>query len=251
MTWATDSLAKLVAAIGTPAFAEGLTDATAEPLKPDAAAFILFRSTAQPAVLVDRLMPAERGHLYGDYLSGVYLLSPFYRASLGLKQPRAARILDIAPEGFTQSEYHRRYFALIGVADMLGLLIPARDAVAFLSFSRVAGRPRFSTREMRTVTALLPVLAAAVARHEAIAGSLGGPRSGRGPKPAPATFHKGLTARESEVVNLILEGHSARAVAERLRISLETVRVHRRNVYEKLGVSSQAELFHWFLDTRV
>jgi DNA-binding CsgD family transcriptional regulator len=222
MTWATDSLAKLVAAIGTPAFAEGLTDATAEPLKPDAAAFILFRSTAQPAVLVDRLMPAERGHLYGDYLSGVYLLSPFYRASLGLKQPRAARILDIAPEGFTQSEYHRRYFALIGVADMLGLLIPARDAV----------------------------LAAAVARHEAIAGSLGGPRSGRGPKPAPATFHKGLTARESEVVNLILEGHSARAVAERLRISLETVRVHRRNVYEKLGVSSQAELFHWFLDTR-
>ncbi|MCX7347138.1 MAG: hypothetical protein NTU78_15625 [Alphaproteobacteria bacterium] len=178
MTWATDSLAKLVAAIGTPDFAEGLTDAAAEPLKPDAAAFILFRSTAQPAVLVDRLMPAERGHLYGDYLSGVYLLSPFYRASLGLKQARAARILDIAPEGFTQSEYHRRYFALIGVADMLGLLIPARDAVAFLSFSRGAGRPRFSTRETRSVTALLPVLAAAVARHEAIAGSLAGRRGG-------------------------------------------------------------------------
>jgi DNA-binding CsgD family transcriptional regulator len=244
-------LARLIAAIGTPEFAERLADAAAEPLRPDAAAFILFRNRAQPAVLVDRLMPAERGHLYGDYLSGVYLLSPFYRASLGLAEPRAARIRDIAPEGFTQSEYHRRYFALIGVADMLGLLLPARDAVAFLSFSRGAGRPRFSTHETRAVTALLPVLAAALARHESIAGSLAGPRSGRPPKPAPATVHKGLTARESEVVNLILEGHSARAVAERLRISLETVRVHRRNVYEKLGVSSQAELFHWFLHTRV
>ena len=35
-----------------------------------------------------------------------------------------------------------------------------------------------------------------------------------------------------------------------LRISSETVRVHRRNIYEKLGLSSQAGLFRWFLASR-
>ena len=56
-----------------------------------------------------------------------------------------------------------------------------------------------------------------------------------------------LTQREAQVVNLMLEGHSSRAIGEVLKISGETVRVHRRNIYEKLGVSSQAELFRWFL----
>ena len=60
----------------------------------------------------------------------------------------------------------------------------------------------------------------------------------------------GLTAREAQVVNLILEGHSTRAIAGVLAIAVETVRVHRRHVYEKLGVSSQAELFRWFLASR-
>ena len=64
--------------------------------------------------------------------------------------------------------------------------------------------------------------------------------------PAPS----GITAREAQVVNLMIEGHSARAIGEALRISNETVRVHRRNIYEKLGISSQGELFRWFLATR-
>ena len=39
-------------------------------------------------------------------------------------------------------------------------------------------------------------------------------------------------------------------IGEALKISNETVRVHRRNIYEKLGLSSQGELFRWFLATR-
>jgi DNA-binding CsgD family transcriptional regulator len=244
------ALARLIDAIATPAFAERLTEAAAARLRPDASAFILFSRGAAPSVIVDRLQAAERGHLYGDYLSGVYLLSPFYRASQGLKSARAMRVRDVAPHGFAQSEYCRRYFALIGVTDMLGVLLPAHGGTAFLSFSRGTGRPRFSAADAASVNALLPLLEAALAKHEVIFGPLASSTAAGVARSVAPVRPPGLTAREAEVVNLILEGHSTRAIGERLKIAHETVRVHRRNLYDKLGVSSQAELFRWFLASR-
>ena len=247
-----DALPRLVRAIGAPAFAERLLDAAGALIAHDAAALMIFHPAAPPAVLVDRLKPAERAWLYGDYLSGVYTLSPFYRAAQKLKGPRVARVREIAPKGFAQSEYHRRYFALIGVDDMIGLLIPASDnETVFMSFSRSTGRSRFTAGDAHRLDAVAELLAAAVTRHCEIAGPLASRHIAAaaappGHRPAPS----GLTAREAQVVNLMLEGHSARAIAEQLRISNETVRVHRRNIYDKLGLSSQAELFRWFLASR-
>jgi DNA-binding CsgD family transcriptional regulator len=60
-----------------------------------------------------------------------------------------------------------------------------------------------------------------------------------------------LTAREIEVVRLSLSGFSTRAIAERLEISFETVRAHKKHIYAKLGVSSQSELFALFYETSV
>lgn len=245
-------LPRLISAIGRPDFAEHLLAAASQDLAHDASALMVFHPAAPPAVLVDRLKPAERGHLYGDYLSGVYLLSPFYRAAQNLRHARIARLGAIAPKGFTQSEYYRRYFALIGVEDMMGVLIPAgSNEAAFLSFSRSKGR--FTIADERRLEVRLPILAAAVARHVELAG----PPASRHIAAAAAAPHlhdgerTGLTQRESQVVNLMLEGHSARAIGEVLNISNETVRVHRRNIYEKLGLSSQGELFRWFLSARV
>ena len=58
-----------------------------------------------------------------------------------------------------------------------------------------------------------------------------------------------LTERETQVINLVLHGHSTKSVAERLGISVETVKLHRKHAYAKLEVSSQAELFYLFLDS--
>lgn len=243
---------RLVLAIGGPGFAERLLEAAGTCLAHDAAALMIFHPDAPPAVLVDRLKPAERAWLYGDYLSGVYALSPFYRAAQKLKAPRVARVRDIAPKGFAQSEYHRRYFALIGVDDMIGLLIPASDAeTVFISFSRSTGSRRFTASDAKALDHCAELLAAAVTRHCQIAGPLASRHIAAAAAPIiHRSAPSGLTAREAQVVNLMLEGHSARAIGEALRISNETVRVHRRNIYEKLGLSSQAELFRWFLASR-
>lgn len=56
-----------------------------------------------------------------------------------------------------------------------------------------------------------------------------------------------LTPREREVVELTLRGHSADAIGDLLKISSGTVRIHRRNIYSKLRISSQGELFSEFI----
>ncbi len=51
-----------------------------------------------------------------------------------------------------------------------------------------------------------------------------------------------LTARESEVLELLQDGHTNSEIAETLSIGVETVRTHARSIYRKLGVPSRREL---------
>ena len=50
-----------------------------------------------------------------------------------------------------------------------------------------------------------------------------------------------LTDREREVLELLSKGHLYKEIADRLTISLDTVRSHLRKVYEKLHVHSRTE----------
>ncbi len=58
-----------------------------------------------------------------------------------------------------------------------------------------------------------------------------------------------LSERELEIARLILRGYSSKAMAERLAISPETIKVHRRHLYAKLDISSQPELFSLFIQS--
>lgn len=50
-----------------------------------------------------------------------------------------------------------------------------------------------------------------------------------------------LTARETEILNLLAKGRSGHAIADELCIALTTVRTHIRNILGKLGVHSRLE----------
>ncbi|WP_173179390.1 response regulator transcription factor, partial [Pseudomonas tohonis] len=56
-----------------------------------------------------------------------------------------------------------------------------------------------------------------------------------------------LTPRECKVVQLLLQGYSSSEIAQQLRITRGTVKVHRRNLYDKLEIGTQAELFGLFV----
>jgi len=54
-------------------------------------------------------------------------------------------------------------------------------------------------------------------------------------------FRFGFTAREIEVTRFLLQGSSYKIIAQRLGVSIDTVRSHIRRVYAKLRVHSVAE----------
>ena len=50
-----------------------------------------------------------------------------------------------------------------------------------------------------------------------------------------------ITAREQEVLRLLSEGLSNREIADRLCVSVGTIKTHLTNIYGKLGVNSRMQ----------
>jgi DNA-binding NarL/FixJ family response regulator len=53
-----------------------------------------------------------------------------------------------------------------------------------------------------------------------------------------------LTNREMEIAQGILDGLSYKLIADRHEISIDTVRMHIKNIYKKLNINSKGELFN-------
>ncbi len=60
--------------------------------------------------------------------------------------------------------------------------------------------------------------------------------------PAPASQGEAnLTEREEEILGYVVKGFANKEIADALSISVETIRVHLKNIYEKLHVRSRTE----------
>jgi DNA-binding CsgD family transcriptional regulator len=70
-------------------------------------------------------------------------------------------------------------------------------------------------------------------------------RAGRDFKPVYAGLDRafGFTSAEQRVMARLLEGDSIPRIAGALKLSVETIRSHVRNIYAKMDVSSRAEMF--------
>jgi DNA-binding CsgD family transcriptional regulator len=189
------------------------------------------------------------------YLDGVYQLDPFYTRFCKDRKTSAMLIRDVAPDRFNQTEYYRRYYRNIELQDEMAIFTDLQDGrFLFFSISRRASNPRFGRRELKSAIRDLPVLAALCRRHfgepsyhqENLTANLDERRL----EYALERFgESALTPREHEVAVCILKGHSSKSLAREIDISPETVKIHRRNIYRKLGISSQSELFLRFLNT--
>lgn len=240
------SLGAAVAAIGV----RGFPDALAAALRllapfqmmngflysPDGHAFDLYNDkiVAARSIIVDR------------YLAGAYVLDPFYDAVRGDSSQRMIVMRELAPDNFLQTEYYRLHYATTEIVDEIGFVLRLENGfTGVLSLSRTGTAALFFGEELDLFRSAAPAICALAARHWFHVPGLS--LDIKNTVPAARIEHPLLTRRELEIVTLILKGHSNLSLAAVLSLSPNTVKVHRRQVYSKLAISSQAELFRLFL----
>jgi DNA-binding CsgD family transcriptional regulator len=249
----------VVAALETPALPQTLADLLRQVAPFTFAVIFGYQGTARPIDLHDDFPDNKWRIFVKDYQAGPYLLDPFYQAALRPARPGLYRLRDIAPDRFYQGEYFRNYYVQTGLAEEIGFLVDLPNKTTVVLSLMRAERP-FSQKEFATLQAMFPLVASVVRRQWAgLAQKFG--------EDGMASGHQGLqrrvayvfsrfgdgilTPREREVAEFTLKGHSAESVGQLLGISPGTVRIHRRNIYAKLRINSQGELFSRFLNTLV
>ena len=218
----------------------------------DASLILLYRRECTPKILFNDWR-TERGLTnIQQYLQGYYRLDPFYRRTLedGADGVHQLSQLDT---GFDDSDYYREHYQYSGLQDEINVLVSLDADTKFaISLARRSAHAAFTAGDVKFLRAATPLLVKAIVRHYRDLRPEGqGDESPLQSALAQAVRNFGrsvLTGRECQVVQLILRGHSVKAAAARLGIAPATVKLHRRNLYAKLDVTSQASLFSLFLD---
>ena len=242
-------IALLAGTVGEPEFPPALLEAVRRLVDFDFIMAFAYRGREQPLMLADTLTAPRHQVIAVDYAAGPFMLDPFYQLVSSGVRDGCHRLHDIAPDHFRRSEYFRLHYGRTGIGEEIGFAFAmAGGFTGVTSFARWTDSPPVTRGEMEVLRAIGPAISALSASHWQNAGLQfeGQPL----PKSLPGLHQRGfqtLSVREREIVSMILQGHSTESVALRLDISPGTVKVHRKNIYRKLKVSSQGELFAAFM----
>lgn len=251
-------IADMLGALERESFAPVLLRSVTRLIHVDFLMVFAYRGAGRPIALGDTLPEPQREVVINAYCNAPYVLDPFFQKVAAGAQSGCYRLRDIAPDRFRQSEYFRTHYSLTGIREEVGFYFPLGDATGVLSLARWEASPALGRTDMDLLEALAPAISGLAARHWANVSAPASLVRPRGRDSAPMSSPhvnaaltefgaKQLSERERQIVSLILQGHSTGSVAHLLDISAGTVKVHRKNIYRKLGLSTQAELFAAFL----
>ena len=242
-------LADTTKAIGSGNFGKQLINSIRFLVPVDAPMLILHphNSAPQPISLPDDDGPWAPAASLENYNEGAYLLDPFYQLCRENCHSNLYRLQDIVPDLFHKSEYYFNYYQHCQLMDEFNYLVQLpNELTASLS---LANKTTFTDEQADILKTITPWVLTCIEQHFS-AQPQPETKPGFHQNIASAFTHFGssvLTARECEIAQHILHGYSTKAMANKLKISMETVKVHRRHLYQKLDINSQPELFSLFI----
>lgn len=258
-----DRVASVIGQIGTPDLPLALDQMLRDVADFDLSVIFGYPFGSPPRLLHDGYGMHATPAALDAYLRGAYLLDPFYTASVHGHPPGLWRMRELAPDHFFQSDFY-------GAADVhpcvslepgslveeIGFLVPLPSGfTAAYSLMRKTGREMFDALEMSRLRALEPIVREAVRsqwRQIDGVGDGGIPNAALGGamEVAFSRFAQNdLTYQQRRIVQLILRGHSTVSISAIVGATEGTVKIHRKNIYRRLGISSQSELFSRFIQS--
>lgn len=247
------AIGKVICADADQDCADALIQAISVVVNHEGTCLLAFHKDSSPDVIHHTLEPAGQKHYLDRYLAGPYLLDPLYQLAMQERKPGCCRFRDQLPDRFRSSEYYRRYCEQTHLLDEMDYLASVSDRTTLVLV--IGRRDRmFSKAELQRLALIEPTVQACMARiwssWEARQG--GAIRNDALHNKLIDCFERFgesvLTDRERQISQLLLRGHSSKAIARVLKIAPGTVMVHKRNLFAKLQISSQYELFSLFID---
>ena len=216
-------------------------------------ALAYFPARAPELLLAQAKDPSVHANFDAVYLAGAYLLDPFHELHLSKAAEGVYRLADIAPDQFQRNRYFRDYYSSTSLIDELGFVLHPRPGVSVhVCLGRDnSSNARFAARELAAANRVAPVVFALCKRFWPDLDS-GGTNadadvSARLMEAMQKTHRISLSPRQAEVAMLVLKGNSSVSIGLKLGVSHQTVKVFRKQLYRKCGISSQAELFTMLL----
>jgi DNA-binding CsgD family transcriptional regulator len=246
--------AALLEKVGSPQFPALIVAMLKDIVTINDATIIVYPDTLVP--IIDYFDPPEEGgsHNLTLFLQGAFLLDPFYLAYATDKKQGFYSLKELAPSAFKTTEYYNTYQRISGVHDECGYLISTTgDGFINISLNRTTLTRNFYRKELKLLKDIEPIITELASQHWLSNAQpvTTGHQSLR--KPLQSALNdfgaSVLTDRECQVINRVLQGQSSKAIADKLAISNETVKLHKKHAYAKLDINSQSELFHLFLDS--
>jgi DNA-binding NarL/FixJ family response regulator len=178
---------------------------------------------AEVEVVAATTSPAEARRLAVDEAPDVALVDVRMQSTSGLEL--CAELLRVAPATKV-------------------VLLTVYDDEQYLFEGLRAGASGYLTKQVlaeELVAQLRRVLAGDIVVDPSLAGrvALSAARLHRGEFWPGASL--GLSQRESEVLQLMVQGNANKAIAARLMLGEETIKTHARSIYRKLGVSDRSQ----------
>jgi LuxR family maltose regulon positive regulatory protein len=165
---------------------------------------------------------------------------PLHLAWLRLLIARSdARAADLAQRIIRSAEAGSRHGTLLPALLLAARLHTDRPPMAhgFLQRALALAEPEGAIRVFLDEGEAIAALLRQVGCPPWLAQALPSPQS----SPLPGDLVEPLSERELEVLRLLAEGLRYAEIAERLVVSLNTVRFHVKEIYSKLGVNRQAQ----------
>ncbi len=238
-------------------FTETFESLVIDLFQPQSVIVLVFENRRRPLLVSQWIPDAELQNVFErSYFDHGYFLDPYYELATSDLPDGTYKLRDIAPDRFFRCEYYRRYYRQTRMIDEIGCL-ERMDGhrVAHLSVGRNEGSAKFKRKDLSLLSALSQVLMPLIieyCNYSIDSGSIKQPERSQRVLSEQLFYtklsgRKRITLRESEIASLIVQGHSTSAIGLILEISPQTVKVHRRNIYRKLNISSQTELYTQFL----
>ena len=159
----------------------------------------------------------------------------------------SAVLMPFVARRMYRSDYRKLFFDDSGIVDKFATALWHEGVCIYANFYRLEASGRYSRPQVAALNRAGPKLVAAITRHCQLALEAQPRHRGESSGLLARAFAKppldALTARERDVCINILQGLSSEAIAGRLAISLNSVLTYRRRAYQRLGITSQNELF--------